>query len=403
MKRGARSTSTSAALGVAALAAFSGSQSLGCSVTQNVRAYRAYAHEDASIRVSLDRVEDLARTLELVDRILVGTPYTPGDLWVRRLPLRDADARVIKAELKEKAPYSSGDFEVPVLKIYRYYLETVFKEYAPPPEKAMYPSILDAVSGLVPRAPLVKQHWVAYRDATDALGVAIQQHQQLQDELAGQSEEERTKRSGEVYEKQRAVSGAVAAVEASKRDISRDAELMASDAQLGSEDRAQVAREALTALSVCFRLELEALALAPIIAIQTVRAVPNAPKDIVTQPTLKSVRQVWQLPAFISSVKERIQRQIPLLEGITTILAKALKTDVDDSPGFELQESVVDQIVGITLDSIRIDLKAGGEAFIFSSIATSAQQSTSNDDGSKSETYDYRGRQFKLDYRVKPI
>ena len=392
-----RSKPTIALAGVVAGIAFSGT--FGCSATQNVRAYRAYAQEDASIRIELDRVEDLARTLELVDRILVGTPYTPGDLWVRRLPLRDADARAIKADLKERSPYNSGEFEVPVLKIYRYYLEEVFKEYAPPPEKPMYPSILDAVSGLVPRAPLVKQHWVAYRDATEALGVAVQQYQELQDELAGKSEDERNKRAGEVSVKQRAVSGAAAAVDAAKHDVARDAELMAADAQLQTADRAQVAREALTALSVCFRLELEALAIAPIIALQTVRALPDAPKDIVEHPTLKSVRQVWQLPAFISSVKERIQRQIPMLEGMTTILAKALEEDVDDTPGFELKESVVDQIVGITLDSFRLDLRAGGEMFIYSNIAQKGQ--TSSNDGK--ENVDYRGRQFKLDYRIKPI
>ncbi len=372
---------------------------LGCGVQQNVRAVRAYAHEDASLRVSLDRVEDLARTLELVDRILVGSPYTPGDLWVRRLPLREADARAVKEKILESAPYNTGEFEVPILKIYRLYIEQTLREYAPPPEKAMYPSILDAVAGLVPRAPLVKAHWTAYRDAIDALGKAVQAHKELDDELASASEDDKKKRAPELYEKQRQVSAAAAAVDASKRDITRDAELLASDAQLDTEARAQVAREALTALSVAFRLELEALALAPIIAIQTVRSLPDAPKDLVEHPSLKAIRQAWQLPAYIASIKERISRQIPLLEGMTNILARAFKEDVDDSPGFLFKESVVDQIVGITLDSFRIDLKAGGEAFIYNNVPLQAQQTYDNG----KETLDYRGRSFKLDYKVKPI
>ncbi len=46
----------------------------GCgAATQNVRAYRAIANEDPNVKVSIDRVEDLAITLQLVDRILLQT------------------------------------------------------------------------------------------------------------------------------------------------------------------------------------------------------------------------------------------------------------------------------------------------------------------------------------------
>ena len=80
------------ALGVAAAIVSLGA--FGCApATQNVRAYRAYAHEDVSLKVALDRVQDIARSLELVDRILTQTNYTPGDLWVRRLPMTDADQK----------------------------------------------------------------------------------------------------------------------------------------------------------------------------------------------------------------------------------------------------------------------------------------------------------------------
>jgi hypothetical protein len=67
---------------------------------------------------------------------------------------------------------------------------------------------------------------------------------------------------------------------------------------------------------------------------------------------------------------------------------------VEKSPGFELTESVVDQIVGITLDSFRVDLRAGGDALIFSSIGEADR---------KGDAYDFRGRKFKLDYRIDPI
>jgi hypothetical protein len=88
-----------------------------------------------------------------------------------------------------------------------------------------------------------------------------------------------------------------------------------------------------------------------------------------------------------------------MLEAMTGALAKALKTSIDDSPGFELTESVVDQIVGITLDSFRVDLHAGLDSFIYSSIGTADRTGGTND----KITVDYRGRTTKLAYKVDPI
>jgi hypothetical protein len=374
--------------------------SCGCAgATQNVRAYRAYAHEDTSLRVSLDRIEDIAKTTELVDRILLDQPYTPGDTWVRRLPLDDGEARALKEQLQGKNPYNTGEFEVPILKLYRMHVQGVLDEYAPPPEKPTYPSILDAVQGLVPRASSLKAHWIAHRDATTKLQEAAEEEARVSDEVNALDEVARQKRLPEVTAAHQRTLGAQALVDANKLDLERDAALLAADAKLDSEGRAQVAREGLTALSVAFRIELEALALMPIVAIQTIRAIPGAPRDMVAHPTGKLVRQIWRLPQYIVGIKERMTRQVVVLEGMTGILAKALRTDVDQSPGFALRESIVDQIVGITLDSFRVDLRAGGEAFFFNSLPQA--EKSSSDDGKT--TYDYSGRQRKLEYSVQPI
>jgi len=372
---------------------------LGCvsGATQNVRAYRAYAHEDASIRVALDRVEDMARTLELVDRILLYTPYTPGDQWVRRIPLHDADARAVRADIKDSNPYNTGEYEVPVLKIYRQWIEHVLDEYRAPPEKAMYPSLLDAVGALSPRTASVKAHWTTYRDGVDALGLAVEEEQRILEQYP--DEASRAAHAGEISAAHAKVNTAKGTCEAAKIEIQRDANLLASDVSLSDAQKKQISRDVFGAISVAFRIELEALALMPIVLIQTIRALPSVHKDAVVKPTLKTVRQMWQMPQYISGIKERMTRQVVVLEGMTRILATALETSVDKSPGFELAESVVDQIVGITLDSFRLDLKAGGEMFIYSSIGTSQKQSS--DDGK--ETIDYTGRKLKLDYRIKPI
>jgi hypothetical protein len=387
-------------LGAAFLASFVLALSSGCgAVGQNVRAYRAYAHEDVSLRVSLDRIEDIAKATQLVDRILLGQPYTPGDTWVRRLPLTDGEARALRDGFKGKNPYNTGEFEVPILKLYRAHVEGVLDEYAPPPEKAKYPCILDAVQGLVPRTPLLKQHWVAHRDAIDVLQEATEEEARITEEIGGLDEASRQKRQPEITAAHQKTLDAQAAVDASKRDIEADAQLLAADAQLGDEGRKQVAREGLTVLSVAFRMELEALALVPIVAIQTIRAIPGAPRDMIAHPTGKMARQIWRLPQYISGIKERMTRQVVILEGMTNVLCKALKTEVDESPGFVLRESIVDQIVGITLDSFRVDLRAGGEAFMFNAVPQ-AERSSTNDGKT---TYDYTGRTHKLEYTVQPI
>jgi hypothetical protein len=372
----------------------------GCAgVTQNVRAYRAYAHEDVSLRVSLDRIEDLAKATQLVDRILLEQGYTPGDTWVRRLPLDDAEARGLKEQFKGKSPYNTGEFEVPILKLYRAHIEGVLDEHAPAPEKPQYPCILDAVQGLVPRTPMLKEHWVAHRAAIEQLQEVAEEEARISDEVNALDDAARQKRQPEVAAAHQKTLAAQGAVDASKRDVEQDARLLASDAKLDDAGRSQVAREALTVLSVAFRVELEALALIPIVVIQTIRAIPGAPRDMIAHPTAKMVRQIWRLPQYLTGIKERMTRQVVILEGMTKVLCGALKTEVDSSPGFVLRESVVDQIVGITLDSFRVDLHAGGEAFFFNSLPQ-AEKSSSNDGKT---TYDYTGRKTKLEYSVQPI
>lgn len=367
----------------------------GCgAATQNVRAFRAYANEDPNINVAIDRVEDMAITLELVDRILLQQSYTPGDMWPRRLGMTDAQFRDIKAELREKYPYSGlENAEVPILKCYRYHLEHALVEYAPPPEKAKYASLFDAVGALNPRTKDIKKHWIAYRDATTKLAQATEDEERISGELLSLSEAARKPREAELGVARdktlRAKSELLYATDA----INNDTENLKSDAELASGDRQQIARDAFYALSVAFRIELEALALIPIITIQAVRAIPNVGNGKTFKPHGTLLKQIWQMPSYVSGIKQSFLRQADLLERMTGALAQALKTDVNKSPGMELQESVVDQIVGITLDSFRIDLKAGAEMFIYSSIGTPDR----NDD------YDFRGRKFKLDYRIQPI
>jgi hypothetical protein len=368
----------------------------GCgAATQNVRAYRAYMQEDPNVKVSIDRVEDVAVTLDLVDRILIGTSYTPGDMWPRRLGMTDAQFRDIKADLRDKYPYKGLDnAEVPILKCYRTHIERTLSEYGPPPEKAKYPSLFDAVGALNPRTADIKKHWIAYRDARDKLAEATEEEDKKSSELAGLDTNARAAREHELAAARDKVARAKGELLAATDRINQDSENLQADAQLSSGEKQQIARDAFYALSVAFRIELEALALIPIIVIQTIRGLPTAPRDLTYKTHLKIVRQVYQMPSYIAGIKPAMTRQAELLDKMTTDLGKALKEDVDKSPGFVLAESVVDQIVGITLDSFRLDLKAGGEAFIYSNVGTADRSG---------DQYDFRGRKFKLAYHIDPI
>jgi hypothetical protein len=368
----------------------------GCgAATQNVRAYRAFMQEDPNVKVSIDRVEDLAVTLELVDRILLGQSYTPGDHWPRRLGMTDTQFREIKAELREKYPYKALEHvEVPILKCYRIHIERTLSEYGPPPEKGKYPSLFDAVAGLSDRTKDIKKHWIKYRDATERLAAATDEEDRISRELAGLTLEQQKSREGELASARDKVARAKGELLAATDDVNRDSENLQADAALTSGEKQQIARDAFYAISVAFRVELEALALMPIIIIQTIRGLPTAPRDLTFKMHTKIVRQVWQMPSYVVGIKSSLNRQADVLDRMTTSLGKALKTDVEKSPGFELTESVVDQIVGITLDSFRVDLRAGGDALIFSSIGEADR---------KGDAYDFRGRKFKLDYRIDPI
>lgn len=367
-------------------------------VTQNVRAIRAYAHEDPNLKVTIDRVEDMARSLELVDRMLLGTSYTPGDMWPRRVPMTDAEYRTIKAELRDKYPYKALDnVEVPVLKCYRYHIENALSEYGPPPEKATYPSLLDALGSLNPRGKEVKAHWQAFEASIEELGQATEAEDRALSASISAAPKEKAARDADLSRARDRVARAEGERLRAEDKINKDSENLLADAQLSKGDRQQIARDAFTVLTVALRLELEALALVPIVTIQAIRSLPSAPRDLTFKPNLKIARQVWQLPAFVVGIRASFERQSALLQAIAGRLALALNTKVKDSPGMELAESAVDQIVGITLDSFRLDLNAGAEAFVFSSIGTPDRN------GGDDVKYDYRGRRFKLDYQVEPI
>ena len=374
----------------------------GCAgYTQNVRAVRAYLYEEPSVAVAVDRAEDMDKVAALVEKILYATPYTPGDAWIEKIVPTPDDFAKLKAELRGSAPYDNVAFEVPVAKVYRLHLERVL---ASAPEKGKYASILEAVGELAGATGL-KEHW-------ETQGQKIKAFIEADD--AFEKEYEKAYPKGNISPFGGEVESVKVAREARK---AAEKELDAADDALVADLRALEGKasgggaqlkELTRVVSVAYRANLEALAIVPVVLVQVVRAAREASKGdtggTTSGTSLKSGKQIGDLPGHVTGLRARMTRQTKVLEAMTRALATASKQQVEQTPGFELKESVVDQVVGITGDSFRVNVRAGGEAFFFSTLSNQYDPQKQQQSGQEaSEIKDYKGRLRGLKYEVKPI
>ncbi len=372
----------------------------GCGYTQNVRAYRAYAYESPSLDVALDRTDDLAAALELVDRLLTQTPLSPGDAWLGKLALTDAEAKKIREELRQKPPYdASASYEIPVVKIYRIHLERVLEEAKS--GGSDYPSLLDAVGALGSDSKDFKTHWRDLQDKTQIFLDADAAYEKVLKE-AYPPGRARNPLSDPPAVKQAAEARneAKEALRNAEKALEKDVESI----KQGGGDSSVLA--AVTAgVSVAYRVELEALAMIPVIAVQVVRSLPSAKDELGSKPTsaVRGVSKLMDVPDHIDSIKERMSRQTRLLELLTSALVASGKTSVEATAGFVLKESVVDQVVGVTLDSFRAQAKAGGEAFFFQGLRQDDRSDAQAQGQQSNVKKDLTGRLRTLNYDVKPI
>ncbi|MEZ4230923.1 MAG: hypothetical protein R3B89_17245 [Polyangiaceae bacterium] len=451
---------------------------LGCSPTQNVRALRAYAYEDPNLPVAIDRVKDLYATLELVDRLLLETPYTPGDPWIQKLPLSDREAARIREQIRGKEPYTSRQYEVPILKIYRIHLERVLAEVprsrasdpggpdtdkdtdaetshvpqnvaprqliatpgesvkpadidldddsdapteprhsggeadrddgpksVPRSASGRYPNLFKALAALDPQLASLEAKWATYAKRQRIVLVA----------RAQLAEVERQYPPAPFFLPQAdhpAVQNARASLAAAQKQADATGDSLKTSIQSlkeqrpRGEDERAIAKDATIITSVLARIEMEALAMVPIISVQAARLVPNAPAimtgmgealEASADPN-EVAADLTALPTRVTAIEERLSRQLAVLEPLGEALASYEKKSLDETAGFAWKESAVDQVAGITVDSLRVDVAGGAEAFFYTGVGP--QEQRSNDD---SVRYDYSNRSRKLDYEVSPI
>lgn len=371
---------------------------VGClPATFNVRASRAFSNEEADPAVVLDRTEDLIAARADLEKILAATPYSPGDRWIKALELDGAEADTLRAAIEAAPPYTSGDFEVPIVKLYRVHLEKVLKQAeAPRPAPARYPSLLDAVAELAPGAAKIKLQWEVFDQAALARISAVTAEQRLRTALAqsGVAMAEGAPDPPALVAAKATVTSAEAAEEASKAALLASIEALA-QADLQKPQHALIAGDALDAASVALRVELESLALVPTVVVQSNRAVQIAGRDLAPAhapgTSLEATLGLADLPARTEAIERRGREELPVLEKLTDTLALKTGTEREKTAGFALRESIVDQIVGVQLDSITAHAKLDSELMFFHQLGTNGTSG------------DYTGRTRRLEYNVKPV
>ena len=463
----------------------------GFGAIRNVRAFRAYANEPSNAAVALDRTEDLAETLRLIDEALAETPYRPGDPWVQKLALTDEKAAKLKAQIRSQKPYTDPDFEVPIVKIYRLHLAQVLAEAKaeralrvkaaaedaegtgdedgdksdgdkdkdtdkdkdkdkettgegsgaagegtddasekkaegedkdgakegegegegegekPKPvlEPGEYACILDAMSELAPGKKSITEQWADLGKAEKKLAALETEKDRLVAQYAANLQPGQAA-PPEVVAARKAVSEAEDEIDKIRLDLVVQTEAL-SRADTKDKRRARIVKDSLVAASVALRVDLESLALIPVVIVQAARSVTSAPKDLLAQKSLKVVDQIAELPDRGEQIEEHLMRQLAITQTMANALSGLTGKDLADTAGFSMQESVVDQVVGVTLDSFRVNLKAGGEAlfFAFDPDANQSSTTTESSDGSSGTTtsYDFTGRKYRLEYAVDPI
>jgi hypothetical protein len=371
---------------------------VGClPATFNVRAARAFSNEEANPAVVLDRTEDLIAVQADIEKILTATPYSPGDGWITTLELDGTEADTLRAGIEAAPPYLGGDFEVPIVKLYRVHLEQMVKRTeAPRLTAARYPSLLDALAGLAPGAAALKQQWEVFDKAALARIDAATSEQRLRSALAARGVA-MAPRAADPPALAKATSSLAAterAEEAAKAALVASIDALAG-ADLQGPERALIAKDALNAVSIALRVKLEALALLPTIVVQSSRAVQVAGRDLTPAnapgASLEATLGLADLPARTEALERRGREELPILEKLTDTLAEKTGIPREKTSGFTLRESIVDQVVGVQLDALTAHAKLDGELMFFHQLGTNGASG------------DYTGRTRRLEYSVKPV
>lgn len=352
--------------------------SAGCASTgPNVKAIRHYKREKVSVALMHQHIRQLGDTLALLNVLINQTPYTPGDTWVQELPLT--------AERKGAAEALDPDPECAdlVVCVYSNHVRSVLSRSpaAPPTPTAptagrQYQSIAEALGSLHPN--LDKSH-SALRKLQTQLHHANSTLKALQ--AAPRSDPS-------ALERHRARTAELAK-EYSELHAKLNRPLSESDLQ--SPESSAIARDALRVTSVALRLATEAAALGTVVALEAVEL--GSGRQKLVADISDTTKLAANLPGDSRRIFQELQQQVDTLSKLVNTLSSLQHVDPTDTAGYELKESLVDEIAGFGWDSIHLDLQGGGNALYYSALSETGSSSG----------FDFTGRFTELEYDVEPI
>lgn len=189
------------------------------------------------------------------------------------------------------------------------------------------------------------------------------------------------------------------ALATARPDVARPAvaapELPPLAGQLAPAEQARIVEDALVATSVALRLSAEAMALATVIVLESASLVgPRSSAWLTGAPDTAHLAAA--LPDRARSIYSRLESSEKGLRQLFEQLGQQ-RVALADTAAFRFKEGLVDDLVGVGLDSFHLDLEAGGEALFYTALAD--DERSTNREGN----FDYTGRLTKLVYDTEPI
>lgn len=373
---------------------------MGCASTgPNVRALRMYEHEQPTVELLNQHLDQLARTLELIAVLVNGTPYQPGAAWVRDLPLDEAKALRARNGILDAAGKAS------FVNVYITHVDSLLADLRR--QAAAAQRTLPAVPtgpGLPPPAVVPVPGYASIHDALAYVHPAlVGESAELERQLVAAEDEAKRQQAaleatGEPDPNELARSQATQArLSAELVQLRGKLSRPVSASDLQDPTNAQIVKDALTVTSVAVRLATEALALATVAALEAASLAQQSPRNWLTGAT-DTAELIADLPPKGRSICRDLEAS---QQGLRALLAKlALLVNIDplETAGYRFKEGLLDEVVGLAADSVHVDVHAGGEALFYAALA---DEELSTDD--KGNTYDYTGRLTKLEYDVEPI